>query len=409
VNENGDRASSAVIANLRSRLADAEGALRAINAGEVDTLVVKCKNGLRVFTLESDEHAYRVLIESMNEGALTLTSKGVILYANGCFARLVNCPLEQVLGSSIHRFLKTGDQKSLRSQLSNSMLSGSKFRAFLRSGSESHRPVHFSIRPLKKVSAEIAAFGIVVTDLTEVQSLEERLRSLANRVVQAQECERNRLSIELHDNITQLLCAVVARSHGLASILAEQDARAQVEAIALREMLGSVAGEVERISRHLRPGVLHELGLIAVIRETIAIFSRSTGNPIRLVGERLSVELQAETELAMYRILQEAVKNVEKHACARNVLVRIRQLKSHIVLQITDDGVGFNAARRDAGYLGRDRLGLLGMHERATSVGGVLVITSARGAGTTIKASMPVRIPTTSALTRNGRSANLAG
>ena len=111
----------------------------------------------------------------------------------------------------------------------------------------------------------------------------------------------------------------------------------------------------------------------------------------------------------MYRILQEAVKNVEKHACARNVLVRIRQLKSHIVLQITDDGVGFNAARRDAGYLGRDRLGLLGMHERATSVGGVLVITSARGAGTTIKASMPVRIPTTSALTRNGRSANLAG
>src|ERR1035437_4220690 len=93
------------LAGLRARLAEAEETLRAIRSGEVDAVVVAGKEGPQVFTLQGAEHAYRVLIESMNEGALTLTAKGVILYANQCFARMVASPLEQVIGSSVHRFL----------------------------------------------------------------------------------------------------------------------------------------------------------------------------------------------------------------------------------------------------------------------------------------------------------------
>src|SRR5213593_591792 len=92
------------LAQLRARLVAAEETLRAIRSGEVDAVVVAGKEGPQVFTLEGVEHAYRVLIESMNEGALRLTAEGVILYANQCFATMVKRPLEQVLGSSFHRF-----------------------------------------------------------------------------------------------------------------------------------------------------------------------------------------------------------------------------------------------------------------------------------------------------------------
>ncbi len=91
-------ASSRELVELRARLVEAEETLRAIRTGDVDTLMVPGKLGPQVFTLQGAEHAYRVLIESMNEGALTLTADMMILYANQCFARMVGCPLEQVMG-----------------------------------------------------------------------------------------------------------------------------------------------------------------------------------------------------------------------------------------------------------------------------------------------------------------------
>src|SRR5439155_14891271 len=87
---------------------------RAIRAGEVDTVMVAGEQGRQVFTLEGAEHAYRMLIESMNEGALTLTTDKTILYANQCFARMVKCPLEQVMGGSFYRFISAEDRAKVR-------------------------------------------------------------------------------------------------------------------------------------------------------------------------------------------------------------------------------------------------------------------------------------------------------
>src|SRR5207245_7682805 len=125
---------SGELAELRARLAEAEETLRAIRSGEVDAVVVVGKDGPQIFTLEGAEHAYRVLIESMNEGALTLTAKGLILYANQGFARMVKRPLEQVLGSSFHRLLSAADQAALRPLLKRTAESGSKIQALLHAG-----------------------------------------------------------------------------------------------------------------------------------------------------------------------------------------------------------------------------------------------------------------------------------
>src|SRR5204862_7807662 len=119
-------APSRELAELRVRLAETEETLRATLAGEVDSLVVVGKRGPQVFTLQGAEHAYRVLIESMSEGALTLTADKMILYANQCFARMVKFPLEQVTGSSFRRFLSAEDRAKLQPLLKRAGPSGPK-------------------------------------------------------------------------------------------------------------------------------------------------------------------------------------------------------------------------------------------------------------------------------------------
>ena len=381
------RSPSRELAELRVRLADTEEMLRAIRTGEVDTVLVAGNDGNQVFTLQGAEHAYRVLIESMNEGALTLTTDETILYANQCFAKMVKCPLEQVMGSSFCRFLSAEDRATLRPLVKRADKFGSKIQVLLMASDGSQMPVQISIRLLAQNGFKHAPVGLVVTDMTEARRNEEMLRALTHRVVQVQETERGRVALELHDDITQLLCAVLFRSQALVDKLSARNGPAKKEAMKLREMLGQTAKEVERISRNLRPSVLDQLGLVAVLRDTSTEFAQRTGVPVKLACVQLMARLPADTELALYRILQEALKNVEKHARARHVTVRLTHEGAFVQLAISDDGIGFDHPSKRKGKGG---LGLLGMRERATYVGGALKIKSVRRAGTEIEALIPL-------------------
>jgi two-component system, NarL family, sensor kinase len=378
------------LAELRVRVAVAEETLRAIHGGEVDAVVVAGKQGDQVFTLEGAEHAYRVLIESMNEGALTLTVDKMILYANQCFARMVKCPLEQVMGGSFRRFLSAQDRATLRPLMKQAARSGSKIQVLLQAGDGSQMPVQISIRRLAKNGSSRAPIGMVVTDLTESRRTEELLRALTHRVVQVQEAERGRVALELHDGITQLLCAVLFRSQTLADKLLARDGPLKKEATKLREMLGHAVEEVERISRNLRPSVLDQLGLVDVLCDTSTEFTNRSDVSVKLDCVQLTARLPANTELALYRILQEALRNVEKHARARHVLVQLTKQGDIVQLTIKDDGIGFDPDHHPAGRKRRGGLGLLGMRERATYVGGALKIKSVRRAGTEIEVRIPL-------------------
>ncbi len=382
--------SAAKVGELRAQLADANETLRAIGAGEVDTVVVTGKQGDRVFTLDGAERAYRVLIESMNEGALTLTGDKMILYANQCFARMVKCPLEQVTGSSFRRFLSPEDQATLRPLMKRAFRSGTKIQMQLQAGDGSQLPVQVSIRELPEDGSDRVTIGMVVTDMTESRRIEELLRALTHRVVQVQEAERGRVALELHDNITQRLCAVLFRSQALADSLSAHDGPAKREAVKLRKMLGQTAEEVERISRNLRPGVLDQLGLVAVLRTTSTEFADRTGVALKLASVEPTTRLPADTELTLYRILQEALKNIEKHARARHVGVRLSQKRAFVQLTIEDDGIGFDSAQQPAGRKSSGALGLLSMRERAAYVGGVVTVRSGRHAGTEIEVRIPL-------------------
>ena len=296
-NKNSSRlAPSSELAELRVRLAETEQTLRAIRSGEVDTVVVAGKQGPQVFTLEGAEHDYRVLIESMNEGALTLTADKMILYANECFARMVKCPLEQVMGSSFRRFLSAEDRATLRPLMKRADKSGSKIQVLLNAGDGSQMPVQISIRPLAKNGFKSAPIGLVVTDMTAARRSEELLRTLTHRVVQVQEAERGRVALELHDTITQMLCGVLVRSQTLVDKLPSRNKPAKQEAKKLREIIGKTVEEVERISRNLRPIVLDQLGLVAGLHDTSTEFTNRTGVSVKMVCVKLSVRLPADTE-----------------------------------------------------------------------------------------------------------------
>lgn len=382
---------------LRARLAIAEDTLRAIRSGEVDSMVVAGKQGDRVFTLEGAEHAYRVLIESMNEGALTLTAGKMILYANQCFARMVKCPLEQVTGSSFRRFLSVADRVTLRPLMKRSAKTGAKIQVTLLADDGSLLPVQISTQEIAAKGFDRVTISMVVTDMTEARRNEELLRALTHRVVQVQEAERSTVALELHDNITQLLVAVQFSSQALTNKLSARDGPAKREAEKLRALLGETAAEVERISRNLRPSILDQLGLFAVLRGTCTEFAARTGIAVKLLGAPLAERLPPDAELALYRIVQEALKNVEKHASARHVTISLRRIGAFVRLVINDDGLGFDAKAHAARLKGRVVLGLAGMRERAAYIGGTLTVKSGRRAGTEIEARIPHPPGTTTA------------
>jgi len=377
------------LAELQARLDEANSTLRAIRSGEVDAVVVEGKQGVKIFTLEGAEYAYRVLIESMNEGALTLTADKMILYANQRFAGMVKLPLGQVIGGSFRRFLSVEDRGTLKSLIARRDREGAKLQIMLITGEGSRTPVQISISPLAMSSVNQATIGMVVTDLTQARRSEELLRALTHRVVQVQEEERGRVAFELHDNITQLLCAVIFRSQALADKLSASDDPSKREAIKLRDMLGNTAEEVERITHDLGPSLLDHLGLVAVLSDARTEFASRTGVSIKLVCKQLTARLPADAELALYRILQESLRNIERHSRARNVSVRLSQQGDFVQLVINDDGIGFDQEHASGIRKGKGSLGLLSMRERANYVGGALKIKSVPRAGTEIEVLIP--------------------
>jgi PAS domain S-box-containing protein len=371
-------------------LAEARETLRAIRAGEVDAVLGTGRRSDQVFTLEGAEHAYRVLIESMNEGALTLSADKTVLYANACFARMVRRPLERVIGNSFRHFLSPEDRSRLQALMKRAAKGGGKIEVLLLATTGAPLPAQISLRPLTGTAVRVATFALVVTDMTEARRTEELLRAHAHRVVQVQEAERGSVALELHDHITQLLIALLFRSQTLADKLTARDRPAKREAVKLCALLGQAAAEVERISRNLRSSILDQLGLEAVVHSTCTEFAARTRVAVTQTGSPITAALPADTELALYRILQEALKNVEQHARARRVTVTLRQAGAFVHLIVNDDGVGFDAIHHAARRKGKGVLGLLSMRERAGYVGGTLTVKSGTRAGTEIEARIPL-------------------
>jgi two-component system, NarL family, sensor kinase len=379
-----------VVTTLGARLKESEATLRAIRSGGVDAIVVAGQQGPRVFTLEGADHSYRVLIESMNEGALMLSPGALILYANRRFSRMIGRPLSRVLGCSFHRFLSGADRKALTRILKAAARPVSSIQVVLHAEDGSQVPAQVSVHRLAKTGSGRAAFSMVVTDMTEARDSERTLRRLSHSLFHGQETDRRRLANELHDRATQGLSALLIRLHLLAGNLPARAKSLRQEVASIGELVGQTADIVESISRNLRPSVLEILGLVPALRAASTGFAKRTGITARLVCGDAPVRLSAEAELVLFRVHEEALQNVRQHANARTVVTRLRRQNGSIVLSIRDDGVGVNPDRDPPRRAMKEGMGLIGLRERAAYVGGTLEIKSFRGAGMEVTARIPL-------------------
>jgi len=219
------------------------------------------------------------------------------------------------------------------------------------------------------------------------------LRGLSRRVVQSQEVEREHVALELHDHITDALCIILIRLRVMTGHLPVRARASRREAAVISGLVEEAAENVERISSRLRPSVLGILGLVPALRGANAGFVKRTGLDLKFACGRLPGRVSAAAELALFRILEEVLENVERHAHARHVTVRLEQAGAFLQLTIRDDGVGFDTNRGPIQGQERSAFGLFGLEERATSVAGRVRIKSAPHAGTEVV----VRIPLVSA------------
>ena len=209
-------------------------------------------------------------------------------------------------------------------------------------------------------------------------------RDVVQRVVEAQEQERARLARELHDETGQALTSILLGLKGLEDVVDTSEGSASVAA--LRELVVSTLRNVRGLAVELRPTALDDFGLVPALERLAETFREKTGVEVAIEAQLGEARLEPSLETTLYRLVQEALTNVLKHADARHVSISLVRKDGSVSAVVEDDGRGFSpeTPRREA-------LGLVGMRERVGLVGGRISIESAPGAGTTLAVEVPVR------------------
>ena len=380
------------VRGYRNRLHAAEESLHAIRAGEVDAVVVASAGEEHVVTLQGAELPYRLLLDQMFAGAVTLTPDGVFIYCNARFADMVRTPIARVIGSAMGRFVPPAAQPTLEALLARGIEGHTRGELELRVGDGALVAVSVTFAPLR-LAGSAAVHGVigVVVDATE-RKQQEALRSrLIQQVMGAQDEERRRIARELHDETGQSLTAMLV---GLRMIEeCKTTAEAAERAQHLRAIVAQTLEDVGRLARGLHPSILDDLGLAAAVTHRAQDLAELHGIAVDVRIEGIDTEaLPPLLQTTVYRVVQEALTNVARHAKARRATVRLVRDEATVELHVQDDGIGFEAtAHRSAAGGGARRLGLQGMRERAALLGGSVEIESPPGGGTTIAVRFPVR------------------
>ncbi len=221
--------------------------------------------------------------------------------------------------------------------------------------------------------------------LAQLEHDAREMQQLSRQILQAQEEERYRLARELHDEAAQSLTSLLVHIRLLER--ANNPIEAQHHVQELRELTARALEDVRRVALDLRPTILDDLGLAAALEWRVDEFNKGDGVRASVVVDGLDRRMPREAELVLYRVGQEALSNISRHSAASEVVVTLRRDADLCILQVSDNGVGFDPARMrpDADH----GLGLVGMRERVAMIGGDLEVNSQPGTGTRITARIP--------------------
>jgi PAS domain S-box-containing protein len=365
----------------------------------LQTLADHCGNALERIrvgeALREAEAKYRSIFENATEGIFRMTPDGHLLSANPALALMFGYKSPDEMISNV---TKVGRQifvnPKKRSDLKELLETQGSVQGFEAENSRQDGSkiwISLNVHVVRDAKRAILYYEGTMQDITERKKAEEELRHLPRRIIEAQETERLRVARELHDGVNQILASAKMR-------LRKVEEHASALTPAIREILSRCSGllvqaleENRRIAHNLRPSDLDELGLAAACRHYCQELEARTSLVVKCNIAQLDRRLPPASELSLFRIVQEGLNNVEKHAQATTVAVRLALRGSHIVLTIQDDGRGFGPEKPKLDGKKRRGIGLTNLRERAAHLGGTCDVTSVPRQGTTVTVRAPLR------------------
>lgn len=383
----------------------------AVNVKKLAHEVAERKNAQEL--LQESELKFRSVVESALDGILTVDQRGRLVAVNPRAEQLFGFSRAEMLGKTFTHLIPRARRPAARTTFQSLVAGGRKELlkrpleavGLARDGSvlaleislaawRTRAGMFFTgvvrdIRERKQADAALReSRSHYIRLFKEARAMEENLRQLSSRLLTVQEEERKHISRELHDEIGQALTAANVSIAMLRAHAAGDDTfRSKVDTA--QRLLEQSMDLVHRFSRELRPSMLDHLGPIAALQNYLKSFAERTGIEIDFQGGIQAEQLGTQQGTVLYRVAQESLTNVFKHAQATRVKVRLRQLREAVAMEISDNGCAFSVPATQAGT-GRQPLGLLGMQERVRLVNGEFAIESIPKRGTTVRVQIPL-------------------
>lgn len=337
--------------------------------------------------LKDAEEKYRGIFENAIEGIFQSTPDGRFISANPALARMFGYDsAEQLISDrkNIERdhYVDPERRKIFKKLIEeNGVVRGFELQAFRKDGSSIWTAEN--VQAVWDESGTLLYYEGIVEDVTRRKEIEKERLELQRQLVRAQEDEQRRISRELHDQMGQSLAALLLGLKSLKDAVPSEPTRLQIQG--LQDITSQIADELHSLVRELRPIALDDWGLYTALSNYIGEWSQRSNIAVDFHSNGLvDGRLESQLESTIYRIVQEALNNVMKHARAQSVSVILENRASKVSVIVEDDGIGFDVEELMKTPARNRRFGLLGMQERVMLVGGTLNIESTPGVGTTV-------------------------
>ncbi|MBW1936623.1 MAG: PAS domain S-box protein [Deltaproteobacteria bacterium] len=364
--------------------------------------IALCKHGYKKElenALSLTRKRYRQLVDHMSEGIAVIDEEGTITFINDRFLEIHGYAKEEVIGRSATDFLEDDSIKKFKKEL-ESRAKGHRNTYELAWKKKDGRSIItlVSPEPIYDEKGRYKGSIAVLTDITERRQIEKelvesrsRLRKFSQHLQSIREEERTVIAREIHDELGQALTALKIDLSWISSKLDDvpQDKGKILERTkSMDNLIDETVRKIQKISSDLRPGILDDLGLVPAIEWQVEEFKRRTNIACecRADEDAINIEINPECSTALFRVTQEALTNIARHAEATRARISLRRNGSKLELKISDNGKGIT----EESVLSPESLGLMGMRERIRPFGGELKIESVPKKGTTLSIALPL-------------------
>ncbi|PIE71464.1 MAG: hypothetical protein CSA22_02865 [Deltaproteobacteria bacterium] len=345
--------------------------------------------------LEESERKYRGLFENAVEGIFQIDMDGRIISANPALAQVMGYDSPEALIDSVRylgeaSFVDPADHRAFEQEMvKEGRVSGFETRLYRKDGRVFWGSL--SSRVMTAADNTPLYYEGAIVDITSRKHAQAHIRSLTQELIKAQENERQRISFDLHDNVAQDLASLTLACETFFDGEPETSGRLRARMQQISSVLKGSIKTIRDLAYGLQPPSLDQLGLVQALFQYCEEFSETTGLQVDFNSAGIEeLDLGFDTEINLYRLAQEALNNVRKHAGATRVVIRFVASSPNIILRIEDNGSGFDVAASSVAGGHEKRMGLRSMRERVNMLGGDMRLVSRLGEGTRIHVKVPM-------------------